>query len=91
MTDKVALKRLGRVAWIFPDNFDADMIVGYENIAETDVNRLAKLCMTSFDSKFHDYVKAGDIIVAGKNFGYGHPHPQPLMALQKNGDRLHSC
>jgi 3-isopropylmalate/(R)-2-methylmalate dehydratase small subunit len=85
MTDEVALKRLGRVAWIFSDNFDADMIVGYENITETDVDKLAKICMANFDPKFHDYVKAGDIIVAGKNFGYGHPHSQPLVALQKIG------
>jgi len=85
MIDEAVLKRLGRVAWIFPDNFDADMIVGYENITETDADKLAKICMSNFDPKFLEYVKPGDIIVAGKNFGYGHPHTQPLIALQKLG------
>lgn len=85
MTNKSILKRIGRVAWIFPDNFDADMIVGYENITETDTLRLAKICMSNFDPNFSETVKPGDIIVAGKNFGYGHPHTQPLIALQKIG------
>jgi 3-isopropylmalate/(R)-2-methylmalate dehydratase small subunit len=85
MTRKSILKRIGRVAWIFPDNFDADMIVGYENITETDADQLAKICMSSFDPKFSESVKPGDMIVAGKNFGYGHPHTQALIALQKIG------
>lgn len=76
------MMKRGRVAWIFPDNFDADFIIGVENITETDPYKLAKLCMLTYDPEFSRKLKPGDMLVAGKNFGYGHPHAQPLIALK---------
>ncbi|MCL1993630.1 MAG: 3-isopropylmalate dehydratase [Spirochaetes bacterium] len=72
----------GRVAWIFPDNFDADFIVGVENISTTDTEILKAAVMKNYEPDFTQKIKEGDIIVAGKNFGYGHPHPQPMIGLR---------
>jgi 3-isopropylmalate/(R)-2-methylmalate dehydratase small subunit len=79
------VKRTGRVAWIFGDNFDVDLVIGLENITETDPHKLARLCMCRYDPKFPQEVRPGDILVAGRNFGYGHPHTQPLIALKTLG------
>jgi 3-isopropylmalate/(R)-2-methylmalate dehydratase small subunit len=69
----------GRVAWIFQeDNFDVDQIVGVKNIKLTDIGELAHAAMTSYDPEFAKVVRPGDLIIGGKNFGYGHPHYPPM-------------
>lgn len=73
---------LGRVAWVFAeDNFDVDQIVGVKNIKLTDVAQLAAIAMKSYDPEFASAIRKGDIIVGGRNFGYGHPHYPPMRAL----------
>lgn len=72
----------GRAAWIFAeDNFDVDQIIGVKNIKLTDVEQLATLAMQSFDPGFRQAVRPGDVIVGGRNFGYGHPHYPPMRAM----------
>lgn len=78
----------GRVAWIFPDHFDVDLIVGVGNIAATDMRVLLAACMREYDEHFRDAVRPGDFLVAGSNFGYGHPHPQAMMAMRELGVRV---
>lgn len=76
----------GRVAWVFPEeNFDVDQIVGVKNIKITDIDELAGVAMRSFDPAFHEVVRAGDVVIGGGNFGYGHPHYPPLRALRHLG------
>lgn len=76
----------GRVAWIFEeDNYDIDLIVGVEHIKTTDLEILKTACMKSYDAKFIEEIKAGDVIVGGKNFGYGHPHYPSFKALRAIG------
>lgn len=76
----------GRVAWIFPqENFDVDQIVGVKNIKISDLDELSALAMQSFDPDFSKQVKPGDCLVGGPNFGYGHPHYPPMMAMRKLG------
>ena len=75
----------GRVAWIFPDDFDVDLIIGVENIKYNDPAYLKKLCMTSFEPDFAEKVRPGDIVVGGSNFGYGHPHYPAMIALRAVG------
>lgn len=77
----------GRVAWVFEDHFDADLIVGVENIKNTDPAALAAVAMRAYDPDFAAVVRPGDILVAGRNFGYGHPHGQPGMAMRAMGIR----
>ncbi len=76
----------GRVAWIFTEeNFDVDQIVGVKNIKITDVAKLSKLAMQSYDPAFATSVRPGDVVVGAANFGYGHPHYPPLRALRHLG------
>ncbi len=76
----------GRVAWVFAqENFDVDQIVGVKNIKITDIGELAALAMQSFDPDFSSQVTAGDVLVGGSNFGYGHPHYPPMMAMRELG------
>lgn len=77
---------VGRAAYIFAeDNFDVDQIVGPENISERDIERLAIVAMQNYDPEFAALVRPGDIIIGGANFGYGHPHYPPMIALRHLG------
>jgi len=75
----------GKVAWIFEDNCDVDLIIGIENISQTDPELLKSVCMKSYDPDFVKYVTKGDFVVGGDNFGYGHPHPQAMQSLRLLG------
>lgn len=83
----MALKDIrGRVAWIFADDdFDVDQIVGVKNIKVTDIEELAALAMREYDAQFARQVRPGDVLVGGRNFGYGHPHYPPLRAMRHLG------
>ena len=75
----------GKTVWKFGDNFNADLIVGSKYIGERDPEILGRVCLAEFDPGFSQRVKPGDLMVAGKNFGYGHPHYQGIASLQKVG------
>ena len=75
----------GKVAWIFGDDFDIDLVVGVSNIKSYDPDHLRSVCMTAYDPGFVERVRQGDIIVGGRNFGYGHPHYPPMVALRNAG------
>lgn len=78
----------GRIAWIFSEeDFDVDQIVGVKNIKITDIAELAALAMKDYDPDFARQVQAGDVLVGGVNFGYGHPHYPPLRAMRHLGIR----
>ena len=53
----------GRVAWVFGDDFDIDLVVGVSNIKSYDPDHLRSVCMTAYDPGFVDRVRPGDIIV----------------------------
>jgi 3-isopropylmalate/(R)-2-methylmalate dehydratase small subunit len=59
--------------------------VGSKYITERDPDILAKVCMFEYDPEFFKKVKPGDLMIAGTNFGYGHPHYQGVIALKKVG------
>ncbi|MBI4285666.1 MAG: 3-isopropylmalate dehydratase [Chloroflexi bacterium] len=75
----------GKVVWQFGDNFNADLIVGSRYIEERDPEVLGKVCLADLDAGFSQRVKPGDMVIAGRNFGYGHPHYQGLISLQRAG------
>jgi 3-isopropylmalate/(R)-2-methylmalate dehydratase small subunit len=75
----------GRVAWIFGDDFDIDLIVGVQNIKSYDTDFLLSVCMSAYEEGFADRVQPGDLLVAGRNFGYGHPHYPPFVAMRAAG------
>lgn len=75
----------GRVAWIFEDDFDVDLIVGVQNIKSYDIDFLRSVCMSAYEDDFVARVRPGDILVGGRNFGYGHPHYPPFVAMRAAG------
>lgn len=77
----------GRVAYIFPDDYDVDQIVGVRNIKIQDVDQLAELALEKLGPAFRERVRPGDVLVAGANFGYGHPHFPAIKAMRKLGIR----
>jgi 3-isopropylmalate/(R)-2-methylmalate dehydratase small subunit len=77
--------RKGRAAWVFGDHFDVDLIVGIKNVSTTDMNTLLAAVMQSYDPDFRGVVTSGDFLVAGFNFGYGHPHPQAMTVMRELG------
>ena len=77
----------GRVAHVFPDDYDVDQIVGVKNIKIQDLDRLAELALANLGPAFRDRVPPGDVLVAGANFGYGHPHFPAMRAMRRLGIR----
>ena len=75
----------GRVAYVFGDDFDVDQIVGVKNIKVQDLDTLVALALEQFDTEFRDRVRPNDVLLAGSNFGYGHPHFQAMRAMRKIG------
>lgn len=76
----------GRVAFIFEEiDFDVDQIVGVKNIKIQDVEELALVAMESYEPDFRSQIKAGDLLVGNTNFGYGHPHYPPMIAMRHIG------
>lgn len=76
----------GRVAYIFDEiDFDVDQIVGVKNIKIKDVDELASVAMQSYDPDFSSQVRPNDILIGNDNFGYGHPHYPPMIAMRKLG------
>ncbi|QBJ96955.1 3-isopropylmalate dehydratase [Rhodococcus sp. ABRD24] len=75
----------GKIAWIFGHDFDIDLVVGVSNIKSYNPDHLRSVCMKEYDPTFTDRVCPGDIIVGGRNFGYGHPHYPPMVALRNAG------
>lgn len=78
-------KMRGRVAWIFGDDFDIDLLIGVENIKYTDPGHLHSVVMKAYDEHFTDTVASGDWLVGGRNFGYGHPHYVAMTAIRNEG------
>ncbi|MEN9775459.1 MAG: hypothetical protein RL322_2529 [Pseudomonadota bacterium] len=83
----MALNNLrGRVAFIFTErDFDVDQIVGVKNIKLRDPAELAAVAMQTYDPAFAQQVRTGDLLVGADNFGYGHPHYPPMIAMRHLG------
>lgn len=77
----------GRVAHVFGDDYDVDQIVGVGNIKIQDIERLVELASANLGEAFRGRVRPGDVLVAGANFGYGHPHFPAMRAMRRLGIR----
>ena len=78
-------KQKGKVIWKFEDHFNADLIVGSKSLGVRDPEMLRKVCMSRFDPDFTTKIQRGDIMIAGKNFGYGNPHAEAVLSLKAVG------
>ncbi len=77
----------GRI-WKFGDNIDTDIIIPARYLALTNPKELGRHCMEPLDPDFHKKVKAGDIIVAGSNFGSGSSREHAPIAIAALGIRV---
>ncbi len=72
-------------AWKFGDDVDTDAIIPARYLNTSDPDELAKHCMEDADTTFAGKVKAGDIMVAGKNFGCGSSREHAPIAIKAVG------
>lgn len=74
----------GRV-WKFGNDIDTDAIIPARYLNTSDPGELATHVMEDADRDFSKKVKAGDIIVAGKNFGCGSSREHAPIAIKGAG------
>jgi 3-isopropylmalate/(R)-2-methylmalate dehydratase small subunit len=78
------MKFKGRV-WKFGDNIDTDAIIPARYLTTSDPEALAAHCMEDADPEFVKKIRAGDIIVAGENFGCGSSREHAPIAIRYAG------
>jgi 3-isopropylmalate/(R)-2-methylmalate dehydratase small subunit len=71
--------------WKYGDNVDTDAIIPARYLNMSAPADLAAHCMEDIDASFVKNVKAGDIIVAGKNFGCGSSREHAPVAIKASG------
>lgn len=71
--------------WRYGDNIDTDVIIPARYLNTFDPKELAKHCMVDIDPTFVENVKAGDIMVGGKNFGCGSSREHAPVAIKESG------
>jgi 3-isopropylmalate dehydratase small subunit len=74
----------GRV-WRFGNDIDTDAIIPARYLNTSDPRELAKHVMEDSDRDFPKKVKAGGLIVAGKNFGCGSSREHAPIAIKAAG------
>lgn len=74
--------------WKYTDNIDTDVIIPARYLNTSSHEELAKHCMEDIDLSFAKEVKAGDIIVAGENFGCGSSREHAPIAIKASGISL---
>jgi len=71
--------------WKFGDNVDTDLIIAARYLNTSEPSELAKYVMEDADPSFASKMSAGDIIVAGENFGCGSSREHAPIALKAAG------
>lgn len=69
----------------YGDNVDTDVIIPARYLNSADPKELAKHCMEDIDINFVKEVKAGDLIVAERNFGCGSSREHAPLAIKASG------
>ena len=72
----------------YGDNVDTDVIIPARHLNTIDVKELASHCMEDIDADFKNKVEAGDIMVAGYNFGCGSSREHAPIAIKDSGISL---
>jgi len=72
-------------AWIFGDDVDTDVIIPGKYLRTKDAGLWACHAMEGLDPEFSKKIEAGDVIVAGNNFGCGSSREQAPVALKGAG------
>lgn len=69
----------------YGDNIDTDVIIPARYLNSSNPQELAAHCMEDLDATFVKRVQAGDIIVAGANFGCGSSREHAPIAIKASG------
>jgi 3-isopropylmalate/(R)-2-methylmalate dehydratase small subunit len=69
----------------YGNNVDTDVIIPARYLNSSDPKELAAHCMEDLDKTFVDRVQAGDIMVAGRNFGCGSSREHAPIAIKASG------
>ena len=72
----------------YGDNVDTDVIIPARYLNTSDHKELASHCMEDLDKDFTKKVEAGDIMVAGDNFGCGSSREHAPIAIKASGISL---
>ena len=72
----------------YGDNVDTDVVIPARYLNTIDKKELASHCMEDIDKDFKNKVKAGDIMVAGNNFGCGSSREHAPIAIKESGISL---
>ena len=72
----------------YGDNVDTDVIIPARYLNTIDKKELASHCMEDIDKEFKNKVSAGDIMVAGYNFGCGSSREHAPIAIKESGISL---
>ncbi len=72
----------------YGNNVDTDVIIPARYLNTTDKAELASHCMEDLDKSFVKKVKAGDVMVAGRNFGCGSSREHAPIAIKESGISL---
>jgi len=69
----------------YGDNVDTDVIIPARYLNTSNAKELAAHCMEDIDASFVSKVKAGDIMVADKNFGCGSSREHAPLSIKTAG------
>lgn len=69
----------------YGNNVDTDVIIPARYLNTADPKELAAHCMEDLDPEFKNKVQAGDIMVAGTNFGCGSSREHAPIAIKASG------
>ena len=72
----------------YGDNVDTDVIIPARYLNTIDKRELASHCMEDIDKDFVNKVEAGDIMIAGSNFGCGSSREHAPIAIKESGISL---
>ena len=72
----------------YGDNVDTDVIIPARYLNTIDKKELASHCMEDIDKDFTKKVRAGDIMIAGSNFGCGSSREHAPIAIKESGISL---
>lgn len=72
----------------YGDNVDTDVIIPARYLNTIDKKELASHCMEDIDADFKNKVEAGDIMIAGYNFGCGSSREHAPLAIKESGISL---
>jgi len=72
----------------FGDDIDTDIIIPARYLDTTEPKVLAEHCLEGLEPEFFKKVRAGDILVAGKNFGSGSSREHAPIAIKGLGINL---